>query len=60
LGTPAFSPQRIIAAIVIRKGVLAPPASFDLGKMMAGMLLHIVLSMIFALILSLIIRNLSN
>ncbi len=59
LGTPAFGPPRMMAAIVMGKGVLPPPATFDLGIMMAGMLLHIVLSIIFALILSLIIRNLS-
>jgi uncharacterized membrane protein YagU involved in acid resistance len=52
LGASGWGPPRMIAAIVMGRGVLPPPASFDLGVMMVALIVHLVLSIVFALILA--------
>jgi hypothetical protein len=44
-GSP-WGPPRMMAAIVLGEGVLPPPATFDLGVIMAAMGLHFVLSIV--------------
>lgn len=53
-GSP-WGPPRMIAAIVLSNEVLPPPATFDFGIVMAAVLLHSMLSVIYAIILALII-----
>jgi uncharacterized membrane protein YagU involved in acid resistance len=45
----------MIGAIILGKDVLPPPATFDFGVMMAAIILHLILSIIYALILAWII-----
>jgi uncharacterized membrane protein YagU involved in acid resistance len=42
----------MIAAIVMGEGVLPPPATFDLGIIMAAVVVHFILSILFAIILA--------
>lgn len=57
-GSP-WGPPRMIAAIVLGKGVLPPPATFDLGIVAVAMVLHFVLSIVYALIFALVVHRLS-
>ncbi|MCY7398802.1 MAG: hypothetical protein LH466_08210 [Sphingomonas bacterium] len=59
-GSP-WGPPRMIAAIVMGKEVLPPPATFEMGPMLVAMLLHLTLSVVFAAILGGVIssRNLN-
>lgn len=52
MGVSPWAPPRMMAAIVLGEGVLPPPATFDLGIMMAAMMLHLVLSIIYAFIIA--------
>ena len=47
----------MIAAMVMGKGVLPPPATFDIGVLMAAMAVHFPLSVVFTLILAWIIAR---
>lgn len=58
LGGGPWAPPRMIAAMVLGKGVLPPPASFDFGVLMAAMVVHFALSIAFALALALFITRL--
>jgi hypothetical protein len=58
LGGSPWAPPRMIAAIVLGKGVLPPPATFDLVILMVAMVVHFALSIAFALILALFIARL--
>jgi uncharacterized membrane protein YagU involved in acid resistance len=53
-GSP-WGPPRMMGAIVLGKGVLPPPATFDFGVVMVAVILHLILSVIYALILAWII-----
>ena len=55
-GSP-WGPPRMIAAMVMGKGVLPPPATFDMGVLMAAMAVHFPLSIVFTLILAWIIAR---
>ncbi|MEO7366656.1 MAG: hypothetical protein ABIZ36_01785 [Gemmatimonadaceae bacterium] len=55
-GSP-WGPPRLIAAIVMGKGVLPPPATFDIGIFMAAMAVHFPLSVIFTLILAWVVAR---
>jgi uncharacterized membrane protein YagU involved in acid resistance len=57
LGASGWGPPRMIAAIVMGRAVLPPPASFDLGVMMVALIVHLVLSIVFALILAWLINR---
>lgn len=54
-GSP-WGPPRMIAAIILGKEVLPPPGTFDFGIFMAALILHMVLSVIYAIILAMIIN----
>jgi hypothetical protein len=49
----------MMAGIILGSDVVPPPATFDLGVMMAGLGIHLVMSIIFALILDAIVNNMS-
>jgi uncharacterized membrane protein YagU involved in acid resistance len=49
----------MMAAIVLGKGVLPPPATFDLGVVMVAMGLHFVLSIVHAVGFALLITRMS-
>lgn len=56
-GSP-WGPPRMIAAIVLGEGVLSPPATFAPGIVAVAMVLHFVLSIVYALIFALVIHRL--
>lgn len=56
-GSP-WGPPRMMAAILLGKGVLPPPASFALGIVMVALALHLVLSVGYAVIFALAISRL--
>ena len=55
-GSP-WGPPRMIAAIGMGKGVLPPPADFAVAPLMVAMLIHFLLSIIFAVILAFVIHR---
>lgn len=57
-GSP-WGPPRMMAAIVLGEGVLPPPASFDAGVIMAAMGLHVVLSIVYAVVFAVVVSRLS-
>lgn len=50
-GQSPWGPPRMIAAMIMGKDVLPPPASFDMGVMMVAMMIHFPLSIIYAVVL---------
>jgi hypothetical protein len=50
-GESPWGPPRMMAAIVMGTDVLPPPATFDLGIAMVGMIVHFVLSVIYGFVL---------
>jgi hypothetical protein len=56
-GESMWGPPRMIAAIVMGEGVLPPPATFDAMIMMVAMIVHFVLSIIYAFILAWILAR---
>ncbi len=48
-GSP-WAPPRMIAAMAMGKGVLPPPATFDITILMVAMMVHIVLAIILAIV----------
>ena len=55
-GSP-WAPPRMIAAIVMGKDVLPPPATFAVAPLMAAMVLHFMMSIIYAIILAFIVNR---
>jgi hypothetical protein len=53
-GSP-WGPPRMIAAMVMGKGVLPPPADFAMAPMAVAMVIHFALSLVYAVILGLAI-----
>ena len=53
-GGSAWGPPRMIAAIAMGKGVLPPPATFDLTILMVAMAIHFVVAIILAIVFALI------
>lgn len=53
----AWGPPRMIAAIVMGKGVLPPPATFEPVSMMVAMVVHLMLSVIYAIVLAFIVNR---
>lgn len=49
LGMSPWAPPRMIAAMVMGREVLPPPATFAFGIMMAAMVVHFVFAVLFAL-----------
>lgn len=57
LGGSPWGPPRMIAAILMGQDVLPPPATFNFGLLMVAMMLHLALSIIYALIIDYISKN---
>lgn len=57
-GTP-WTPVRMIAGIVMGKGVVPPPHTFDLVIVAVGVIFHMVLSLVYVVILAFIIHRMS-
>lgn len=57
-GDSPWAPPRMIAAMVMGKEVLPPPASFDATVMAVAMAIHMALSILLAIILGLIVSKL--
>jgi len=55
-GSP-WGPPRMMAAIVLGKGVLPPPATFAPGVVAVAMAVHFVLAIVYALVFSLVITR---
>jgi uncharacterized membrane protein YagU involved in acid resistance len=53
-----WAPPRMIGAIGMGEGVLPPPATFDLGVVMVAMVIHFATSILFAIVVAFVIRNL--
>lgn len=60
LGDSAWAPPRMIAAIIMGRDVLPPPATFNFGILMAAMVVHFPLSIFYTFVLSLFISNRST
>ncbi|WP_133664185.1 hypothetical protein [Paraburkholderia sp. BL10I2N1] len=58
-GQSPWGAPRMIAAIAVGRGVLAQPATFDVGIVLVALVVHFLLSIIFALILAVIIAPFS-
>jgi hypothetical protein len=58
-GVSAWAPPRMIAAILLGREVLPPPATFELGVFLVAMMVHFALSIIYAVILAWIIYTFS-
>lgn len=54
-----WAPPRMIAAIGMGPDVLPPPATFDLAVVMVAMMIHFATSILFAIVVAFIIRNLT-
>jgi hypothetical protein len=59
-GGSVWDVPRATAAILIGKGILAGPASFNLGVFIVGLLLHLTLAVGYALLLAAMIAGLSR
>jgi uncharacterized membrane protein YagU involved in acid resistance len=57
LGQSAWAPPRMIAAMVLGREVLPPPATFDIVVMMVAMMIHFILSIILAFVFALIAKG---
>lgn len=55
-GSP-WGPPRMIGAILLGSGVLPPPATFDLGALLAAMLIHFPLAVLLAALAGYVISN---
>ena len=55
-GSP-WGPPRMIAAMVMGKGVLPPPATFEMAPMLVAMLVHFTTSVVYAAILGWVISS---
>lgn len=56
----AWTPVRMIGAIVLGREALPPPATFHLGIVTTALVTHLALSFVFTLILSLIVHRLDR
>lgn len=55
-----WGPPRMMAAMVLGKEVLPPPATFDVGIMMVAMMVHIPLSIIYGVVIGWITHRFNN
>lgn len=60
LGNSPWGPPRMMAAILLGSEVLPPPATFDFGILMAAMVVHFPLSVIYAIIIGAIVKNMET
>jgi hypothetical protein len=59
MGGSPWGPPRMIAAILLGKEVLPPPATFDFGILMAALVVHFPISILFAIVTAFIIDKMS-
>lgn len=57
-GMSPWAPPRMMAAMALGPGVLPPPADFSLVVVMAAMMIHLPLSIVYGLVLGLAIHRL--
>lgn len=57
LGGSPWGPPRMIGAMALGADVLPPPATFDIGVVLTAVVIHMVLSMLFAVVLAFVIRG---
>ena len=57
MGTSPWAPPRMIAAMVLGKGVLPPPADFSLTAVMVAMMIHLPLSAVYGLIIGWLVHR---
>lgn len=60
MGQSPWGPPRMIAAMLMGKSVLPPPAAFEMGIMMMAMAIHFMLSIVLGMIFSWIVHRLSG
>lgn len=56
-GGPPWVVLRWIAALLLGKGVLPPPTTFDAGSAVVALIIHLALSVVYAVILAFIIHR---
>ena len=56
-GGNAWVVLRLLASVVLGSGILAPPATFSLSALLAGIITHYILSLGYALLLAYIIHR---
>ena len=59
MGGSPWGPPRMIAAILLGMEVLPPPATFDFGILMAALVVHLPISVLFAIVTAFIIKKMS-
>lgn len=57
LGQSPWGPPRMIAAMLMGREVLPPPASFALAPMVVAMIIHFMLSIVYGLVLGRIVHG---
>lgn len=60
MNASAWAVPRMIAGIVLGQGAIAPENKFNMSIVLTGVIVHLILSVLFANILSFFIRNLSR
>jgi len=59
-GGSAWGPPRMMAAIVLGKSVLPPPATFDVGVIIVALGLHLALSVVYTVVFALAVSRLNR
>lgn len=59
-GESPCGPPRMIAAMVLGRDVLPPPATFDIGVVLVAMAVHFVLAIIYGLIIGLLVHRMTK
>lgn len=57
MGESPWGPPRMMGAMLLGQGALPPPATFDMGIIMAAMAVHVPLSVVYGLIGAWLIRR---
>jgi len=60
MGQSPWGPPRMMAAMVMGKGVLPPPGTFDMGIVMTAMMIHFPLSIVYGLVAGWIVHRLAS
>ncbi|MCJ8163220.1 hypothetical protein MKJ04_00090 [Pontibacter sp. E15-1] len=59
LGGSPWGPPRMIGAIALGKGVLPPPATFDIGVVLVAIVLHMILSIVYAAVIGFLVKGMT-
>lgn len=60
MGQSPWGPPRMIAAMVMGKGVLPPPATFSAPIMMVAMAIHMMMSVVYGLVVGAIVHRMGK